>query len=356
MEELEFGSVNDKTRQRLVKRTIIAFMLFVFMFILLFCFYNKSKNKDISYRENGRVDYTVDLSENEFFENNTLASNNQYISSLIDTINIKFKYNIKMEQDFTNYSYRYRIEANTNVTDKTTKNNIYDFNTVLKEEEIVKAEENKFAIDSSVAIDYKKYDTLIKKLVSTYNLDNADCKIAVKLFVDLLDKDNNVKNGTTMVVNIPLNVKTVNIDVENNAESDEAKIFIAGDKNENAWYLMALAIILLIINMDNIRKIITDLKRSCPQELVYDMKLREILKKYRPYIQKVNSEFDINKYSLMRLDSFNDLLEIREMTQNPILMLENEDGTHIFFFITTLTEILYVYELNRNDVKALGTS
>ena len=119
---------------------------------------------------------------------------------------------------------------------------------------------------------------------------------------------------------------------------------------------MALAIILLIINIDNIRKIIIDLKRSCPQELVYDMKLREILKKYRPYIQKVNSEFDINKYNLMRLDTFNDLLEIREMTQNPILMLENEDGTHIFFFITTLTEMLYVYELNRNDVKALGTS
>ena len=229
MEELKFGSVNDKTRQRLIKRTIIALMLFVFMFILLFGFYNKSKNNDISYRENGQVDYTVDLSENEFFENNTLASNNQYISSLIDMINIKFKYNINMEQDFTNYSYKYRIEANTNVTDKTTKNNIYDFNSVLKEDEIVKAEGNKFAIDSSVAIDYKKYDTFIKKLVSTYNLDNANCKIAVKLYVDLLDKDNNVKNGTTMVVNIPLNVKTVNIDVENNAESDEAKIFIAGD-------------------------------------------------------------------------------------------------------------------------------
>lgn len=354
MEELDLNSMSTRTKKRIAKKVVIIFLLFIFMFLVLSIFYTKNRNDDVKYHENGNVDYTVNLSENEFFEDSTLPSNNQYIASIIDTINVNFKYSAKMEQDITNYSYKYRIEANTNVIEKTTKNNIYDFNTILKEEEVVKVNENKFAIDSSVAIDYKKYDSLIKKLVSTYNLDNADCKTTVKLYVDLLDENNNVKNGTTMAVNIPLNVKTVNIDVENNTDNNEEKIFILGQEHKNTWYLMAIAVLLLIVNIYNIKNLVIDLKRNCPQSIAYDMKLREILRRYRPYIQKVNNEFDLNKYNLMRLDSFNDMLEIREITQNPILMLENEDGTHIFFFITTLTEIVYVYELNRNDIKAIG--
>ena len=45
------------------------------------------------------------------------------------------------------------------------------------------------------------------------------------------------------------------------------------------------------------------------------------------------------------LDTFVDMLTIRDTIQSPILMYENEDQTMTRFFIPTNTKMLYVYEI-----------
>ena len=114
----------------------------------------------------------------------------------------------------------------TKVIEKTTQNNIYEFDETLQESDVKIADSNKFLIDNNINIDYQKYDAIIKKIISTYDLNNVNCKTVITMYIDILDENDKIKNTSSMSVNIPLNVKTVNVEVENNIDSSEEKIFI----------------------------------------------------------------------------------------------------------------------------------
>jgi hypothetical protein len=58
-------------------------------------------------------------------------------------------------------------------------------------------------------------------------------------------------------------------------------------------------------------------------------------------------------YQLLVMDSFMDLLEIRDTIQSPILMYENEDQTCTTFMIPTNTKLLYVFEIKVEDYDEL---
>ena len=345
---------SSKFEKRIIKkftRILVTFILIVFS-IFLFLIENKTKN--IKYQEYGNIDYNIELTDNEFFKEGTLPANNQYISSIINTINLDFKYKLQMKSDFNDYKYKYKIEAQTKIIEKSTQNDIYNIKEILKEEEIVKSEDNKDMLDSNIAINYRNYDTIVKKLINAYDLNNVDCKTIVTFYVDLVDENDEVKNTSTMKVNVPLNVKTVNVETENSIDNLEEKDFVIQQNKNYSMIFAIITIILVIYEIMNITNIIKDIKRNCPKEIVEKLKLKKILREYHPYIQKINNKFDMTNYTVMRIESFDDMIRIREVVQNPILMFENETETKTYFIITTSTSILYVYEVNYGDVKEIN--
>ena len=59
-------------------------------------------------------------------------------------------------------------------------------------------------------------------------------------------------------------------------------------------------------------------KARTPED-VYKLELKKILSNYGSYIQKINNGFNLDKYEVIEIDKFNDILEIRETIQEPIL-------------------------------------
>lgn len=344
---------SDKIKDRIIKKSIIICVIFIFIIFSCFMFIINNKTKNIEYIECGNVDYNITLKQNDFFEKEILPSNNQYISALIDNINIDFDYNLKMKDMYSDYKYKYRIEANTKVIEKTTQNNIYEFKEDLKEEEINPSSDN-FKIENNVDIDYQQYDSIIKKLISTYELNNIECKTFVTLYVDIMDGNSNIKDTSKLSVIIPLNVKTANIELVNDIDSSEEKIFKVEPKENYIWIYLGVTIVLLIFEVIKIVDLIKDIKRNCPKEVVDDFKFKRILREYKPYIQKINSGFDMSKYSIIRMETFEDMVRIREITQHPILMFENETKTKTYFIITTTTNMIYTFEVNHGNIKEIS--
>ena len=91
-------------------------------------------------------------------------------------------------------------------------------------------------------------------------------------------------------------------------------------------------------------------------ENVFSDKLRSILYGYKGYIQKIEStEFNFNEYQSIYLDSFNDLIEIKDTLQEPILMLENKNSSEVHFFILSQTKVVYIFWLGSDkERKRLG--
>ena len=53
---------------------------------------------------------------------------------------------------------------------------------------------------------------------------------------------------------------------------------------------------------------------------------------------------------MLKVDTFNDMLEIRDTIQEPILMVENNKNC-TYFLIPSKTKILYSYRLKVNAIK-----
>ena len=346
-------STKGKFEKRSIKKAINILLIIALAIVCIFIFLTNNKSNDITYKESGKANYNISISKSEFFENEILESNNQYISSIINSVNINFKYNLNFDNSNINTKYRYKIESETKVTEKTTQNNLYDFKETLKDEEEGNTEKGKITLNNELSIDYPKYDSIIKKLISTYELNNVDCKTVVTLYVDLLDSQNNVKNTSKISVNIPLNVKTVNIETEKTFKDSEEKIFQKGNTNKGIWVFLILEMILIGLAIDKINNLKNYIKRNCPKELLEKIKLKRILRLYKGYIQKINEVFDMSGYTILRMESFEDLLKIREFTEQPILMAENETKTKTYFIITAQNSMLYLLEINLGNVKEI---
>jgi hypothetical protein len=113
------------------KSIIIKYIVFIILSLTVtITFFAKSTKedkvtKDIVYIENSNLDYKVYLKDNEFFEKIYLDEDNQYIASLIDFIEAKFKYELEASEKGLDYKYQYKIVAEVNVEDKTNHKSLY---------------------------------------------------------------------------------------------------------------------------------------------------------------------------------------------------------------------------------------
>jgi len=84
-------------------------------------------------------------------------------------------------------------------------------------------------------------------------------------------------------------------------------------------------------------------------DISYDIKVARLVRNYKSFIQKICNSFDVVGYQVLIIDTFEEMLEIRDTIQSPILMEENDDRTCSKFFIPTNTNLLYLYEIKVDD-------
>ena len=79
--------------------------------------------------------------------------------------------------------------------------------------------------------------------------------------------------------------------------------------------------------------------------------LKKILNNYGSNIQMIGSEFDFTDYQLLKIENFNDILEISDKLRQPILMKENKERNGAYFVIPSTTKLLYVYRMKVSDIE-----
>ena len=77
----------------------------------------------------------------------------------------------------------------------------------------------------------------------------------------------------------------------------------------------------------------------------YAIQVHKILSAYKSYIQKIRTPMDTASYEVLEVDSFREMLEIRDTTSSPVLMYENEDRTRCEFYIPTDSRLLYCFAI-----------
>lgn len=353
----EILSVQAERKKKIFRKSfVIGFFSFIVLCLIVLIF-NQNKTYYVKYTENSNVDYKVYLKDNEFYEYNYLDKDNEYVVSLIDYINASFKYELNLEEKNVNYDYIYYIDAELNIRSSDSDNAIFTTKDVLLEEvEVTDYSKKNLDISENVKIDYNKYNDLVRKFVEVYGLDKTESDLIVRLHVSVLDNCIDGKyvegeNEYIVELEIPLNEKTVDIAMSSDVVDLNDNLMIC-DKNENVvLFLFILIVIIILFIVHLIIKLVRYILDSRTPQTVYDRELKKILNNYKSYIQKINTVVDFNAYKVMKVDTFTDMLEIRDTVQQPILMSEDKYKRGTYFMIPTNTKIMYVYGLKVNDIK-----
>lgn len=360
---MRFSSTIDKDQKRhyIITLTIILIiMLFALSIIFLLIYFNSEKTEYFKYTENSNIDYKVHLKENTFFENQTLSTDQKYIASLISNIEANFEYELKTMENVQDYVYLYNIDAVINVQDKNDHKPIYTKTTNLVEGQVSSANKEKnLNISENLTINYEEYNSLISNFIDVYDLNNLNSTLTINMWVKLAETEDKLIDANKKIVNsleIPLTTQTVAIEMSSNKINNNGNynLFIKNDNANSA--LLIFAILFLVIDIIAIIILIKYYYNTKTDENVFSDKLRSILYGYKGYIQKIEStEFNFNEYQSIYLDSFKDLIEIRDTLQEPILMLENKKSFEVHFFILSQTKVIYIFWLGSDkERKRLG--
>jgi hypothetical protein len=149
----------------------------------------------------------------------------------------------------------------------------------------------------------------------------------------------------TSELRIPLTTKTVNIKMTSAIPDEEAKM-IACTRGVGSEAFKTTAIVLGIIDGLVIAFMLAFIYLTRTPDITYTARVKKILSQYKSYIQRINNMFEIGGYQVIMVDTFDEMLEIRDTIQAPILMNENADKTCTKFIIPTDSKLLYVYTVS----------
>ena len=347
----------NQTKRRNMAITYICLITIVFVsaLCLLMTYVKNSKAQYIRYNENGNIEYNVKYKENDYFDNNVLSSNRQYIASLIDKINAEFNYKIALEESNVEFKYSYKVDANIIVKDKHNQNLYYDKSETLIEEKEKITSLNEVNINEKIEIDYDKYNGKIRKFVNVYDLENAESFLNINMYVKAVgsceDLENDQEKQHVISLEIPLTKETIAINFVDDIVNSSNNLMKCNSSNIGNTILLFLSIILVIVGIGLIVYIIRYELKTRTAETIYEKELKKILNNYGSSIQVIGNEFDFKGYQLLRIENFYDLLEISDKLRQPILMKENTEKNSAYFVIPSVTKILYVYRMKISYIK-----
>jgi len=339
-----------KRKSIIIKYVIFIVLIFIVTTMLLTKATKENKSEDIIYTESSNVDYKVYLKPNDFFETRYLGKDNQYIASIIDYIEVDFNYNLEASEKNVDYAYTYKIVAETKVEDKENHNTLYEFKEDLIGEKEYKANTNsKLRINEPIKVDYNKYNDIINRFVNAYDLDGSNSTLTINMYVDVKDDVEKTSKSNTPAISltIPLTTKTMAIDIESNSVNEND---ISVCKTVNKGKYLFGVMVLLIIDIILVVKLVVFIKDTKNEKAVYNMRLRKIMSNYGSYIQKLNNEFEFDGYQILEIKSFEDLLQVRETINKPILMTEKAIVMETYFFIPSEKNV-YIYELKAGNLR-----
>lgn len=319
----------------------------------LFFYFYRLNNRFINYDEKSDVDYKVLLKDNEFYQENYLEKDKGYVSSLIDNIEAEFKYDLNFDRNIK-YKYSYKIVAEVDVSDSQSKHSIYHYSEDLKTRDL-ESHVGDVNVFETLSINYQQYNDIINRFKDVYDLTNTDAVLNVYLYVNVQDieqsNSSSLMNKKVSGLSIPLTLNTVSIDIGNDIISSSNNNLVLSRYDKYSWVLV-LSIVYIILSVLYIIYLILFMIKTRTAQMIYDKEIKSIMNNYDSYIQRISGSYDIGTSQVLKIESFSDMLEIRDTLKQPILMLENEEKNGTFFIIPATNSIIYTYALRVVDIKA----
>lgn len=357
MEELKEDELARFHKRKRKKRKIILATITITFVVIALIFISKyyvlNKKYSIAYNENANVSYGVNLIENEFYKTNYLGENIDVISSLIKDIDVEFKYNLNLSED-VDYYYSYKVLATIELKEKSKTNLIYSDEQIAINKERQDGTSKRLEIVEQMNLSYNDYNAQINKLIDEYKLTNTESELSLTMQLNVVNKATNEKinkQTNVMTINIPLDTKTVEITVNENVKDSKGEIVIKSNDVEDSKKYLIFGIAMLACGVVTFISFMKYISKTRSAEKMYEDELKKILFDYKSYVQKINTPINYKEYKIIKIDTFTELMQMREEIQSPILMYTEKSNLKTIFMIIK-EDMLFTYVISSKAIRA----
>lgn len=329
------------------KRFIITLILLLCFGIAIFSFgFIERKDIKYTYTENNSIDYKVYLKPNNFFDTPYLEKNKTYITSLIDYIEADFTYNMNFNESVSGDLY-YSIIAEI----KADKNNNDIGNYWTKQYELTPKEtsmvnkEKTHEIKLNQKIDYNHFNDILNSFIEEYKLSaESTLKIYLKVTGNVtVDKTKDSMDINSCIsLTVPLSKQAIEgkIEIDNNNKQKE----VTKNKEPVSKSLKVLFYLDVLLFAYNLFGYIRFLKNK-NLNLSYRDKIKKLNSDYEDIITNVKS-MDTDKFSIINVEEFEDLLSVYNSIREPINFLYGAEESKFFIL---KDNACYMYIIKKED-------
>ena len=322
-------SKKEKTKLKMHHYYSFGFRLFInslfFILFLVLCFITASKTIErekttpINYTDDNKINYKVYLKENDIYKEKYLDENRAYVASLIDHIDLDFNYIFNIEKK-TDMDFTYKVMAQLIIENKNGKKYV-DEEYELKEIQNKKLRNNNFInIEDSVTINYDYYNDLANRFKNKTGVE-VTSYLNIYLQVDKKTSDDlnyKIVDSSKSNIKIPLSERAIEINLTTNQGVANKQVIPEGRIVFNPVYL-ALEIVLFLITSIYLFKLTKYLVTLMKVKTPYDKYVTKILKDYDRLIIETKTTINMSDCKVIDVDSFNELLDVRDNLKQPII-------------------------------------
>ena len=331
------------TKRKKRSRAIMLILLLISLFLIILSsvFLKSSMNfKDnfINYNEKGDINYKVYLKDNDYYDEPFLDKGMQYIASLINTINVDFKYEINSSDELS-YKYKYKITGDLVITEKNNPSKVLYKNTeILLEETAKEITDSSFVINEDLDINYDKYNEYVVAFQKDYSL-SVDSNLVLTLAVETVGENNilvnNFNKNSNLIVSVPLSEHTISITTDLNSLNGSGIIRSTEIVKIDNVMLFVLSISLGLIGLIILISIVYLYLSKNNNNNLYEKEIKNILKNYdRLIVSSKVLDIDENKFqNKVRVTSIEELIDVYETTKQPIIYYEVIPNEKSYFII-----------------------
>lgn len=309
----------------------------------------------IGYNEVGNIDYKVFLKENNYYQEQYLGKDMQYVASIIKDIVPTFTYEMHSEEEME-YTYNYKVSADLIISDPNDNNKVlYKRPSLLVKDTKEKVTGGSFRVDQDVSINYDEYNNYVNAFKKEYAL-SVNSKLVITFNIDVTGKSpllkEDFKKSSKLVIAIPMSEQTINIGIDtsdiNNSGTLERN-YMSQIKKPVA---LVLGIIVGLLSLALLYIVIYNFLTNRSKTDVYKATIKSILREYDRAIvsSKTADTIDESKYNVIEVPRIEELLDAHDSTGKPILYNEDTEND-ISTFIIVSDEILYKYRVVRKELE-----
>lgn len=309
----------------------------------------------IGYNEVGNIDYKVFLKENNYYKEQYLGKDMQYVASIIKNIVPTFTYEMHSEEEME-YTYNYKVSADLIISDPNDNNKVlYKRPSLLVKDTKEKVTGGSFRVDQEVSINYDEYNNYVNSFKKEYAL-SVNSKLVLTFNIDVTGKSpalkEDFKKSSKLVIAIPMSEQTINIGIDtsdiNNSGTLERN-YMSQIKKPVA---LVLGIIVGLLSLALLYIVIYNFLTNRSKTDVYKVTIKSILREYDRAIvsSKTADTIDESKYNVIEVPRIEELLDAHDSTGKPILYNEDTEN-NISTFIIVSDEILYKYRVVKKELE-----